>query len=252
MKHLYKTPLFIVMAFIMLVNCTSQHKEGSFSEAISEVESSVEYTLIKGNDIWVRKTPKTGAVIIKLNDGTECVFIKKGPEDYIKGKYNYWLQIVHELDTGWVFGSQTTWEEFVEPDDLKTMPEWVKDGLNDDDFTKEKIKELMSWNGMEILDDEYCRLSHWKINKNKYVLEYHCRDGDVGKAEIYSINYIGRIISKKEYHVGILPSIKIKDDSLIIYSDFLKLDEKEDSMYPVTEKTAFYINDLFEILTANE
>lgn len=63
--------------------------------------------LIEGNNIWVRETPKTGRVVMKLNDGDRCILLDSTSMDTIRGFIDRWYKIVHDNDTGWVYGSQT-------------------------------------------------------------------------------------------------------------------------------------------------
>jgi hypothetical protein len=63
---------------------------------------------IEGNQIWVRSTPQTGEVVMKLNNGTVCKVLEKGEEQIIRGHKDYWYQISINDKIGWVFGAQTS------------------------------------------------------------------------------------------------------------------------------------------------
>lgn len=72
------------------------------------VTDNKEYLIIEGKDIWIRKMPKTGEVIMKLNTGDKCVVLEKGQEQNIRGNIDYWYKIEFNGKQGWVFGSQTS------------------------------------------------------------------------------------------------------------------------------------------------
>jgi hypothetical protein len=74
----------------------------------STVLSGQNQLVIEGHQIWVRAIPKTGDVVMKLNDGNVCKIIQKGEEQIIRGHKDYWYQIEYNGLTGWVFGSQTS------------------------------------------------------------------------------------------------------------------------------------------------
>ena len=68
--------------------------------------SNANYAKIIGNSIWVRSSPRNGAVIMKLNNNTECKIIGNCCEETIGGKKSLWYKIEYNGKTGWVFGSQ--------------------------------------------------------------------------------------------------------------------------------------------------
>lgn len=74
---------------------------------------------IEGNQIWVRTAPKTGEVVMKLNDGVVCEVLQKGEAHIIRGHKDYWYKIEHEGKTGWVFGAQTSIKRIATVDDLE-------------------------------------------------------------------------------------------------------------------------------------
>ena len=67
-----------------------------------------EILLIEGKDIWVRETPKTGKVVMKLNEGDVCVVLNKSDAQVIRGSKYFWYYIDFNGSKGWVFGSQTS------------------------------------------------------------------------------------------------------------------------------------------------
>jgi len=49
---------------------------------------------IIGKDIWVRDTPATGNVLMKLNGGDRCTVLEKGFMEMIRGDADYWYSNV--------------------------------------------------------------------------------------------------------------------------------------------------------------
>ncbi|PLX18220.1 MAG: hypothetical protein C0599_12555 [Salinivirgaceae bacterium] len=74
---------------------------------------------IEGDQIWVRSTPKTGEVIMKLDDGVVCDLLQKGEEEIIRGHKDYWYKIENDGKTGWVFGAQTSLKRIASIDDIE-------------------------------------------------------------------------------------------------------------------------------------
>ncbi|MEA3451309.1 MAG: SH3 domain-containing protein, partial [Bacteroidota bacterium] len=83
----------------------SNDLEDSNNQNISTQKNTEQFLFIEGNQIWIRKTPSTGKVIMKLNDGTKCKLLKKGKKETIKGITDYWYKIKYKEKKGWVFGS---------------------------------------------------------------------------------------------------------------------------------------------------
>ena len=107
-----KNVLFALL--IIFVSCKNETKKTSTvvlknktikSEKILPTKDTLQ---IIGNNIWVRKTPKTGKVVFKLNDGIVCTILEKGMQDTIKQDVDVWYKIKTDNKTGWVFGSQTS------------------------------------------------------------------------------------------------------------------------------------------------
>ncbi|WP_299898895.1 SH3 domain-containing protein [uncultured Aquimarina sp.] len=67
-----------------------------------------ETLLIEGKDIWVREKPKTGKVVMKLNEGDVCMVLQKSDAQVIRGRRDFWYYIDFNGKKGWVFGSQTS------------------------------------------------------------------------------------------------------------------------------------------------
>ncbi|WP_298543980.1 SH3 domain-containing protein [uncultured Aquimarina sp.] len=74
----------------------------------SSISYSQNQLFIEGKNIWVRETPVDGKVLMKLNTGDTCLVLGKSNEQVIKGNKDFWYQIEHNGEIGWVFGSQTS------------------------------------------------------------------------------------------------------------------------------------------------
>ena len=70
-----------------------------------------QYITIIGNNIWVRDAPSDGEVIMKLNDGDRCELLEKGKYEEIRGMKDYWYKIKFDGKEGWVYGSQTDYQQ---------------------------------------------------------------------------------------------------------------------------------------------
>jgi GTPase SAR1 family protein len=113
--------LILLLICLLIATCTTKpsptEEENSGIEAASKLEeqSTQEQSaepadkslIIHGKEIWVRKYPNTGKVVMKLNEGNVCKILKVGRYDVIRGKGSHWYQIEFKGQTGWVFGSQT-------------------------------------------------------------------------------------------------------------------------------------------------
>lgn len=115
-RQLFKTlfPGLFVLAFSLqckespkIISTPDPVKEKNVSTPENKVNPPVEKLVIVGNNIWVRSKPATGEVIMKLNDGTECVILDVSDEQVIRGMVDVWYKIEHDGKQGWVFGSQT-------------------------------------------------------------------------------------------------------------------------------------------------
>jgi len=116
-----KTVSFFSLA-ILLIHCSPASKETTQSitsadtlasvaqdtKPSEEVDEQPSTLIIHGKDIWVRSEPKTGQVVMKLNEGNTCQIKEKGEFQLIKGSPDYWYKIQFDGKEGWVFGSQTS------------------------------------------------------------------------------------------------------------------------------------------------
>lgn len=87
--------------------------------SFSQTSFAQKQLTIEGNQIWVRSTPKTGDVVMKLDDGTVCKVLEKGEGQTIRGHKDYWYKIVFNGVQGWVFGSQTSLKQIESLDDFE-------------------------------------------------------------------------------------------------------------------------------------
>lgn len=85
----------------------TENEKGTFTIKNKKDEKK-ETLLIEGTDIWIRETPSTGEVVMKLNTGDECEILHKGKSETIRGNFDYWYKIRFNRNVGWVFGSQTS------------------------------------------------------------------------------------------------------------------------------------------------
>lgn len=76
----------------------------NFTKKLPETEKKL---VINGDNIWVRNTPSNGDVVMNLNKGDSCLIITKCCFEEIRGFGDYWYNIKHKGQEGWVFGSQT-------------------------------------------------------------------------------------------------------------------------------------------------
>lgn len=103
MRSQIKTVLCIVLATI-LVSCGSSTNTEDENVPKEEVETLV----IELDGAWVREYPVDGDVLMKLPLETVCEVLKKGKEDVINSKRDFWYKIKHQGTEGWIFGSQTS------------------------------------------------------------------------------------------------------------------------------------------------
>lgn len=69
--------------------------------------SNTQTLSIVGENIWVRSSPSTGDVVMKLNTGDKCEILEKGKFEEIRDMYDFWYKIRFNGQVGWVYGSQT-------------------------------------------------------------------------------------------------------------------------------------------------
>ena len=99
----------LIFVVLIISGCKNETKtvNKSINRKVSQLSSKNNYLLIEGTDIWVREQPKTGKVILKLNDGIKCKIIDTSKLDTIKVSVDYWYKIKFNDTIGWIFGSQT-------------------------------------------------------------------------------------------------------------------------------------------------
>jgi hypothetical protein len=88
---------------------------------------------ISGDNIWVRAKPKTGKVVMKLNEGAPCKVLARGEEQVIRGQRDYWYQIQCAQGRGWFFGSQSN---IAQPASQKNIEDFVAYFLEQAFFNK--------------------------------------------------------------------------------------------------------------------
>lgn len=104
----------LVGILLMFSACSEEESETENNQnteqnhSVSENPETEEYLTIEGNDIWVRNAAGDGEVIMKLDNGNQCLILEKGEEETINGYTDFWYKIDFEGKTGWVFGSQTS------------------------------------------------------------------------------------------------------------------------------------------------
>jgi len=98
-----------ILILISLYSCNKEVKTVATIKKATATPIKVTDTLsIIGNKIWIRETPKTGKVILKLDNRTVCALLEKGIKDTIREQIDYWYKIEYHNQEGWIFGSQTT------------------------------------------------------------------------------------------------------------------------------------------------
>ena len=125
---------------------------------IEEVQNPSQTLKIIGDQIWVRSEPKTGQVVMKLDDGTVCKLIEKGEKQTIKGTTDYWYKIDYNGKEGWVFGSQTTLRQKVKSASISTMEE-VLERMKKSDF-----KSLIASDDIFVLDNKHAIVELSKVS----------------------------------------------------------------------------------------
>ncbi len=97
--------IFFGVALLFFISATNTVYSKAFAAPSKQY---IDTLRIIGDNIWVRSEPKTGEVIMKLNNGTVCLVLQKGEEQTIRGNTDYWYKIEYKGKEGWVFGSQTS------------------------------------------------------------------------------------------------------------------------------------------------
>ena len=102
--------------------------------------NSQDYLLIEGETIWVRATPVTGKVVMKLNTDDNCKVLKCGIKDTIRGNIDFWYHIEFDDQKGWVFGSQTS----IKSEETKQIQSFEKQFANFINAVEENDFETMN------------------------------------------------------------------------------------------------------------
>ena len=105
-KLAYLSLLLLVPLFWWIFKDSSADEQ-PLKEQIEQTPVNNRLLTIKGNDIWVRDTPKTGEVVLKLNDNNRVSVSDSCCYESIKGNASYWYKIDFKGKNGWLFGSQT-------------------------------------------------------------------------------------------------------------------------------------------------
>lgn len=127
-KLAYLSLLLLVPLFWWIFKDSST-VEQPLKEQIEQTQVNNRQLTIKGNDIWVRDTPKTGKVVLKLNDNNRVFVSDSCCFESIKGNSSYWYEIDYKGKSGWLFGSQT--KEFTSTNiDLITNPKKLFSKIN--------------------------------------------------------------------------------------------------------------------------
>lgn len=109
-----KTISLLIILFVVFIGCTNNNNDSANRETEDNINENIltrdenNFLLIEGKNIWIRKTPVKGKVVMKLNTGDKCTILKKGEGQNIKGNIDFWYKIEFEGKKGWVFGSQTS------------------------------------------------------------------------------------------------------------------------------------------------
>ena len=150
-----------ILFIIFIFSCQTQEDKATGKETkntetfeTQDVNSEDEIEQIKqltieGKNIWVRETPTTGDVIMKLNTGDVCKILEKGEEVQVKNMLDKWYKIEFNDTIGWVFGSQTNLKtgKTIKIDDIKTTLKEFAKSLKNQNFSKFIHKDL----GIKIL-----------------------------------------------------------------------------------------------------
>jgi hypothetical protein len=91
-------------------NSKSNTDDGSNTPAVTSAASApTELTIICDHTINLFSWPATNANIIQgLSSGQVCKIIKKGKQETVSGKTNYWYEVNVDGSKGWVFGGFTS------------------------------------------------------------------------------------------------------------------------------------------------
>jgi len=75
----------------------------------SSVSDTKELSIITQNVINLHQRPANNSLVIQgLSNGEVCKIIKKGKQETIAGKTDYWYEVSADGESGWVFGAFTS------------------------------------------------------------------------------------------------------------------------------------------------
>jgi len=114
-----------------------------FSISTTASNDQKNFLIIHGTNIWVRKTPATGKVVMKLNEGDRCKILNKKRLEIIRGNADYWYNIEFKGKKGWVFGSQTSVKMANRSRNFSSLGEVVKAF----EFDSDKLPDSEEWEG---------------------------------------------------------------------------------------------------------
>ncbi len=148
-----KAVIILLFISVSIFACKKEKKDNTNTTTTTttvQTQKNNNKIEIIGNQIWVRQTPSTGKVIMKLDNGTKCKIIEKGKKETIKGTTDYWYKIEYKGKQGWVFGSQTNLkqqqqQQTVETNNTLTTEEinnFVKDFINSSPKNKEQFENF--------------------------------------------------------------------------------------------------------------
>ncbi len=158
------------------ISSTDTTQISSQQQPDNNIQTNIQYLTIEGNQIWVRSQPKTGDVILKLDEGTKCEVLGKGEEQTINNVTDFWYKISYDGQIGWVFGSQTSLKQDT-PNITSTNTNQAEIGnvLND------ILNNLKSEN--------YDALKNYFINDSVFILQ------NPGAMVIYSTSYYKKALN---------------------------------------------------------
>ncbi len=156
-----KKTIFIIFICLSFIACKNKNNDNDDNDKKTDTvyinenqnkKDQKQYLTIKGTQIWIRSKPKTGEVIMKLDEGTKCKILEKGEEQTINGIKDFWYKIEYNGKTGWVFGSQTS----------------LKQSANINEKTQ--IKNFLSYLIENIDAKNYTNLKYYFIQDSTFVI----------------------------------------------------------------------------------
>ncbi len=173
----------IFLFIISLLSCKKEIKSNPVKVNNHIIHKKAIDTLtIIGNQIWIRETPKTGKVVLKLDNKTVCTLLEKGIKDTIREQIDYWYKIKFNNQEGWIFGSQTT----------KSMTNYVPNDFKP--FIKDFLQNCFIDKNTDSLLQYKSPIIYKYINKKIGFTRYHnpgitCIPQEYDDHNYYSKNY---------------------------------------------------------------